>query len=174
MNHSLVKHQRPSETSAVCSKIEYRSGAHSTVREHRSAVFLSKMCLIRGSSQGQTLIALLIFMLLSILITTTAVTITVINTQGNNVGNFGDLARQAAETGAENAMLQLERDPTYTGETMDINNNTTATISVSGTTTRTITSVGAYAGIGTYKRTIVVTATYSGLAFTVTNWVEAP
>jgi hypothetical protein len=126
------------------------------------------------SQQGQTIIALLIFMLLSILITTTAVTITVINTQGNNASNFGDLARQAAETGAENAMLQLERDPTYVGETMNINSNTTATITVSGTTTRTITSVGSVAGIGTFKRTIIVTATYSGLAFTVTNWVETP
>lgn len=124
--------------------------------------------------RGQTIIALLIFMLLAILITTTAVTITVINTQGNSIGNFGDLARQAAETGAENALLQLERDPTYSGETMSINASTTATITVTGTTTRTITSVGTVAGIGTYKRTIVVTATYSNFAFTVTNWIETP
>lgn len=126
------------------------------------------------TESGQTLIALLIFMLLSILITTTAVTITVINVQGGNQGNFGELARQAAETGAENALLRLERDPTYTGETMTINSTTTATITVSGTTTRTITSVGTVAGIGTFKRTVVVTASYSGLAFTVTSWIETP
>jgi hypothetical protein len=113
-------------------------------------------------------------MLLAILITTTAVTITVINTQGNNLANYGELAREAAETGAENAMLQLERDPTYVGETMSINGTTTATITVSGTTTRTITSIGTVAGIGTFKRTIVVTASYAGLAFTVTSWVETP
>jgi len=124
--------------------------------------------------KGQTLIALLIFMLLAILITTTAVTLTIINVAGNNQVNFGELARQAAETGAENAMLQLERDPSYSGETMNINSATTATITVSGTTTRTITSVGTVAGIGTFKRTVVVTASYSGLAFTVTNWVETP
>jgi Tfp pilus assembly protein PilW len=129
---------------------------------------------IRSNQSGQTLIALLIFMLLSILITTTAVTVTVINTQGNNLANYGELAREAAETGAENAMLQLERDPTYAGETMTINSSATATITVSGTTTRTITSVGTVAGIGTYKRTIIVTASYSGLAFTVTSWVETP
>lgn len=123
---------------------------------------------------GQTIIALLIFMMLAILITTTAVTITVINIQGNTQSNFGELARQAAETGAENALLQLERDPTYVGETMTINSATTATITVSGTTTRTITSVGAVAGIGTFKRTVIVTASYSGFAFTVTNWVETP
>jgi len=131
------------------------------------------MMRLRNQS-GQTLIALLIFMLMSILITTTAVTITVINSAGNNQANFGELARQAAETGAENAMLQLERDPTYTGETMTINSATTATITVSGTTTRTITSVGTVAGIGTFKRTVIVTASYSGLAFTVTSWVETP
>lgn len=128
----------------------------------------------RFSESGQTIIALLIFMMLSILITTTAVTITVINAAGNTQSNFGELARQAAETGAENAMLRLERDPTYAGETMSINTSTTATITVSGTTTRTITSVGAVAGIGTFKRTVIVTATYSGLAFTVTNWIETP
>jgi type II secretory pathway component PulJ len=128
----------------------------------------------RLTQTGQTLIALLIFMMLSIVITTTAVTITIINTAGNSQSNFGEQARQAAETGAENAMMQLERDPTYTGETMAINTATTATITISGTTTRTITSVGTVAGIGTYKRTVVVTASYTGLAFTVTNWVETP
>ena len=128
----------------------------------------------RLGSNGQTLIALLIFMMLSIIITTTAVTVTVINAAGNTQTNFGELALQAAETGAENALLRLERDPTYTGETMTINSATTATITVSGTTTRTITSVGTVAGIGTFKRTVVVTASYSGLAFTVTNWVETP
>jgi type II secretory pathway component PulJ len=126
------------------------------------------------NTTGQTLIALLIFMMLSIVITTTAVTVTIINTAGNSQSNYGERARQAAETGAENAMLQLERDPTYSGETMNINSATTATITVSGTTTRTITSVGTVAGIGTFKRTVVVTATYSGLAFTVTSWIETP
>lgn len=130
--------------------------------------------MMKVHQSGQTIIALLIFMMLAILITTTAVTITVINTQGNNTSNYGELALQAAETGAENALLQLERDPTYTGETMSINNATTATITVSGTTTRTITSVGAVAGIGTFKRTVVITATYSGYAFTVTSWIETP
>jgi hypothetical protein len=128
----------------------------------------------RLGQAGQTLIALLIFMMLSILITTTAVTVTVINAAGNTQTNFGELALQAAETGAENALLQLERDPNYSGETMSINSATTATITVSGTTTRTITSVGMVAGIGSFKRTVIVTASYSGLAFTVTNWVETP
>lgn len=129
---------------------------------------------MRYGERGQTIIALLIFMLLSILITTTAVTITIINTTGNTQMAIGEQARQAAESGVENAMLQLERDPTYTGETMSINGTTTATITVSGTTTRTITSIGTVAGIGTYKRTIIATATYANLAFTITNWVETP
>lgn len=129
---------------------------------------------VTSYESGQTIIALLIFMMLAILITTTAVMITVINSQTNTGYSSGELALQAAETGAENAMLQLERDPTYTGETMTINNATTATISVSGTTTRTITSLGTVAGIGTYKRTVVVTASYSNNTFTVTNWVETP
>jgi hypothetical protein len=123
---------------------------------------------------GQTIIALLIFMMLAVLITTTAAMITVINSQTNTGYTSGELALQAAETGAENALLQLERDPTYTGETMTINGSATATITVSGTTTLTITSLGTVAGIGTYKRTVVVTASYSNNTFTVTNWAETP
>lgn len=128
----------------------------------------------KHNQTGQTIIALLIFMMLAILITTSAVTMTVINTQSNNQTNYGELARQAAETGAENALLQLERDPTYVGETMNINSTTTATITVSGTTTRTITSVGALTGIGSFKRTVVVTASYTGNVFSVNSWVETP
>lgn len=128
----------------------------------------------RVGTHGQTIIALLIFMMLAILITTTAVMITVINAQTNTGYTSGELALQAAESGAENGLLRLERDPTYTGETITINSSTTATITVSGTTTRTLTSVGTVAGIGSYKRTVVVTATYSNNTFTVTNWVETP
>jgi len=128
----------------------------------------------RLDTHGQTLIALLIFMMLAITITVTSASITVINTQANTAYTSGDLALQAAETGAENALLRLERDPTYTGETMTINSSTTATITVSGTTTRTITVVGKVAGVGSFIRTIVVTATYSNNTFTVTNWAETP
>ena len=128
----------------------------------------------RLDTHGQTLIALLIFMMLAITITVTSASITVINTQANTAYTSGDLALQAAETGAENALLRLERDPTYTGETMTINSSTTATITISGTTTRTITVVGKVAGVGSFIRTIVVTATYSNNTFTVTNWAETP
>jgi Tfp pilus assembly protein PilW len=129
---------------------------------------------MKRNQSGQTIIALLIFMMLAILITSTSVMITVISSQTNNGYTSGELALQAAETGAENALLQLERDPTYAGETMNINSSTTATITVSGTTTRTITSLGTVAGIGTYKRTVVVTATNTANTFTVASWVESP
>lgn len=129
---------------------------------------------IRNSADGQTLIALLIFMMLAVLVTTTAVMLTVINSQATSSLASGQQALLAAESGAENALLRLERDPSYSGETMHINDSATATITITGTTTRTITSIGSVAGSNTYKRTVVVTASNSGSVFTVTNWQESP
>jgi|GEM_PF-1346138 len=129
---------------------------------------------LASEQHGQTLIALLIFMMLTIVIGTTAAAVTIINTSANNRWVNGESALAAAETGAENAMMQLERNPSYTGETMNINSTATATISVSGTTTKTITSVGAVSGVGITKRTIVATVSYSSNIFTLTSWVETP
>jgi hypothetical protein len=123
---------------------------------------------------GQTLIALLIFMMLAIMLTSAAVAITIINTQTNTGYMNGELALSNAESGAENALLKLERDPTYSSETMNMvdgNSTGTATITVSGTTTKTIISVGT---VGNYRRTVTVTASDTANQITVTNWSETP
>jgi len=121
-------------------------------------------------SNGQTLIALLIFMMLAIMITTTAVAVTVINSQAGAAYANGGMALDNATTGAENAVIQLERDPNYTGETMTLTNGT-ATITVSGSGTKTITSVGTN---GNFERTVTVVATYASNTITVTSWTETP
>jgi hypothetical protein len=122
------------------------------------------------SESGQTLVALLIFMMLAITITTTSVVITIINTQSRVVGISGDAALDAAQSGAENALLHLERDPTYTGEAMTLGNGT-ATITVSGTSTKTIVSVGS---VGNSQRTITVLANDTGTAISESSWSETP
>ena len=109
-------------------------------------------------------------MMLAIMITATSIAITVINLQGGTGLNNGEIALNDATTGAENALEQLERNPGYAGETMTLTDGT-ATITVSGTSTKTIVSVGAF---GNFSRTVTVTASYASNIITETSWVETP
>ena len=122
------------------------------------------------NQSGQTLVALLIFMVLAITITVTAAAITIINTQGNSSYVNGQAALANAEAGVENALLRLERDPSYSGETMTLTAGSVTT-TVSGTTTKTITAIGS---AGSFKRTVTATAAYSGDTITLTTWAETP
>ena len=121
-------------------------------------------------SNGQTLVALLIFMLVAMTITVAATAIAVINLQSNNAFASGSQALYDANSGIENAILELERDPAYGGSTMTIGSGT-ATITVSGTGSLTIVSVGS---VGNFSRTVTATATESNDLITVTGWNETP
>lgn len=125
----------------------------------------------RLSESGQTLITLLIFMMVAMMVTIAATAIAIINMQTNNSYTKGEIALQNAQSGAENALEQLQRNPTYTGETMTLPDGT-ATITVSGTPTVTIVSVGAD---GNMRRTITVTVTQAATnALTLVSWSETP
>jgi len=80
-------------------------------------------------------------MMLAIAITTVAAMVTITNIRSNNAYSGGEQALANAESGAENALQRLLRDPGYTGESLTLPNGA-ATISVTGTMTKTITSVG--------------------------------
>lgn len=125
---------------------------------------------LRSKNAGQTIIILLIFMMLAITLTVAATAVIIINTQGNVAYENGAQALQNAQTGAENALVKLERDSTYTGETMTLPNGA-ATITVSGTVPYTIVSVGTS---GSDTRTITATATITSGALTLTSWSETP
>ncbi|HSX35446.1 MAG TPA: hypothetical protein VLH84_00765 [Patescibacteria group bacterium] len=124
----------------------------------------------KNRQAGQTIIALLIFVMMSITITTAAATVTIINIRSNSASAGGEQALANADSGAENALQRLLRDPAYAGETVALANGT-ATISVSGTTMKTIVSRGIS---GSYRRTITVTTAVSGGVFTVASWSETP
>lgn len=70
------------------------------------------------SQKGQTLVALLFFIMVGIIVTVAAALILSTNSLAAQKLTQGEVARQLAETGAENALLQLLRDRTYTGETL--------------------------------------------------------
>lgn len=121
-------------------------------------------------SKGQTLVMLLVFIAVATAITTAAVTLLISSGRGiTSVKEGGDVYK-AAESAAENAYLRLLRNPTYTGETITIDGATT-TSTVIGDDTKTITAV---ATRGDYRRSVVVTAAYSGGIFSIQSWQEAP
>lgn len=122
------------------------------------------------TDSGQTIIALLIFMLVAMTITISATAVAIINVKSNNGLSSGQTALQIANSGVENAILTLEKNPSYAGETMTVGSGS-ATISVSGTTTITIVSV---ASLGKYQRTETATLTKTGSIYSLTSWIETP
>ena len=87
---------------------------------------------------GQTLVLLLVFVAITITITSAAVAMMIINSQSGSRFELREITYTVAESGAENALLRLLRDPDYTGETLTIEDGT-ATITVTGSSVKTIT-----------------------------------
>jgi hypothetical protein len=106
---------------------------------------------------GQALIMMLFFALIGITVITSAVFIIITNSQGSSKVQQSTVAYSIAQSGAENAMLQLLRNPGYQGETMTIGDGT-ATIQVSSNSgTFTIISTGQS---GNFIKKVQVTGAY--------------
>ena len=104
-----------------------------------------------------------------VVITTAAVALAISTTRDTTTMTLGDRALTIAETGAENAILRLLRDPSYTGDTLPIDGGT-ATITVPpGAYPKVITSTGTRGG---YSRIIQATLTNSGGQILVSTWEE--
>jgi type II secretory pathway component PulK len=119
-------------------------------------------------NRGTALVTLLIFVAMGVVVTSAAVSMTVINTQITTSFASGEKLLHITEAGVENAMLQLLRDPDYTGETVSVGEGS-ATVTVSGTTTKTIVSEGSLDG---FKRKVQATATYENNQLIITGWEE--
>lgn len=117
------------------------------------------------------MITVLYVMIIGVLVTTGAIYALLNVTSSSSGDELGILARTAAESGAENAVLRLIRDPAYIGETMTLDGGRTATISVTGGSSPVITSVGTVADV---SRRIQVAIQYTNGAVTVTSWKEIP
>ncbi len=118
--------------------------------------------------RGQTLVLLLAFMAIAITITTAAVVVLISNSQSASKFALGTEAYDVAESGVENALVRLLRDPSYTGESLTVGQGT-ATIAVTGTGPYTVTSTGV---VSDFSRRIQVTANYTNGVLTVTSWSE--
>lgn len=123
---------------------------------------------IRAGTQGQALVILLFYMIIAITLTTTAVAVVVSNSLSSTRSEQGAQALQIAEAGAENAIVRLLRSTSYTGETLTVGLGS-AVVTVTGTTTKTIQSVGTVSG---FSRTVQVTATLTNGILEVSSWQE--
>lgn len=121
-----------------------------------------------NNQKGTALVVLLVFAVVAITVTTAATTIAIVNTQGTTELAGGEGVYFVAESGVENAVLRLLRDPTYSGETLSVGAGS-ATITITGSGTITITSVGT---LGNNKKTLQVVGTLSNNEFTQTSWKE--
>ena len=120
------------------------------------------------NSKGQTLVTLLFFMVIAITVTTGAVIIVFANTTGQTKLQQSQTAYYIAESGMENSLIRLLRDPSYTGETLPVGEGTAIT-TINGSGPYTITATGT---VGSFVRTVQVVANYTNNILTVQSWKE--
>ncbi len=117
------------------------------------------------------MITMLYIMVIGVLVATGAVYALFNNTSVASMDELGLLAHSAAESGIENALLRLIRDPTYTGETLSFGNQRTAVITVTGASPQLITSVGT---IDNVSRKVQAAVNYTNGTFTILSWADVP
>lgn len=117
---------------------------------------------------GQSLITLLFFMTIAITIISAATVVLFINAQGVTKFQEGTSVYYIAESGIENAILRLLRNPAYTGETLPVGDGS-AEIQVVNGDPIIITSKGT---VGDFSRKIEVQAGYTNNVLTITSWKE--
>ncbi len=120
--------------------------------------------------KGQALITLLFFTIIAVSIISAAAVMILVNSLSGTKLQEGSRAYEIATAGAENGLLRLMRDPTYTGETLPVGSGS-AVIQVTSTngTSYTILSQGK---IGDFVRKVQINATYTNNLFTVTSQKE--
>ncbi len=127
---------------------------------------------IKFSQRGQALITLLFFTIIGVTITSTAVAMILVNSLSGSKQQQGEIAYEIAQSGAENALIRLLRNPSYTSETLPVGSGT-ATITVTGSGTSgdpyIILSKGT---TGIFIREVQVTATYQSNLLTVVSRKE--
>lgn len=127
----------------------------------------------KSFEKGQTLVTLLFFMVIALTITTAAIIIIFVNTQAQTKVQQSQSAYYVAESGMENALMEVIRNPSYAGETMTIGEGTDViSAALSGTTTSgtsTITSTGT---VGSFVRKIQVVGLFTNNVFAVQSWKE--
>lgn len=121
------------------------------------------------NQKGQTLVSLLIIIAVTILAVASAIVSASLSSTTAITAISGKVY-YSAETGAEEALIKLLRDPSYLGETLDLAGiNVEITVSSPSLTERVITST---ASTNSIKRRVDVSAQFLNNILTVTSWDE--
>jgi flagellar basal body-associated protein FliL len=120
------------------------------------------------NEKGQTMIILIFFVMTALALTIAAIFMLTINAGSTTDLENGIALRQLADSGTENALIKLERDPSYSGETY-ITSNTTITIIVTGSNAKTIITS---AEINNLTRKVEVLVDYNNNILRVNSWKE--
>lgn len=115
---------------------------------------------LRSGASGQALVTLLFFTIIATTVITAAVLVIVVNSTSSSRQQAGSIAYQIAQSGADNALLRVLRDPNYTGEVLSVGSGSaTVTRTGAGTTTDPyiFLSIGQ---TGNFIKSIEVTAHY--------------
>ncbi len=121
------------------------------------------------TQKGQALITLLLFVIISVTITSGAIIVILLNSRNVTQISQAGTCKVIAETGAENALLRILRDPSYTGEVMSLDGGSTTVQVASSGGTFTITSS---ATLDSYHSTIQVVANETNDVMSVSSWKE--
>jgi len=122
--------------------------------------------------KGQALITLLFFTVIGVTVTSAAVVMILVNSLSGTKQQQGEIAYEVAQSGAENGVLRLLRDPTYTGETLTVGSGS-ATITATGNGTVNSPYIIVSKGTnGIFLRQIEVQATYLNNTLSVTSRKE--
>ena len=125
--------------------------------------------ILKIKEKGQALVTLLFFVVIALTITSAAIIIIITNSISSSKLMGGELAYYAAESGIENALLRLLRDPDYAGETLTIEDVTVTVTATGSANTKTVVSVGEN---GNFKRTVQAQMTYNSGYYSFSNWKE--
>ena len=120
------------------------------------------------SQHGQVLTSLLYFVVVAVIVTSAAVAVIVVNANASNATQEGAVALGIAESGVENALLRLLRDPEYRGETLTVGDGL-AVVTLSGNDPITVDSKGS---VGGFTRQIEAHVSYVNNKLFVTSWKE--
>lgn len=119
--------------------------------------------------RGQALITLLFFVAIATIVTSAAVVILYDNALSTARVAEGTQGYYLAESGIENALLRIIRDPNYTGETMNLPEGDIEISVINNTGNYTISSIST---VGDSIREVEVQAEYADAILTVTSWKE--
>ncbi len=111
---------------------------------------------------------LTVFISIGLVITTMAVSQAITSLTGSSLIDRSMSVLRSAESGANEALLRIVRDPNYTGETLTVADST-VTITVAGSSTKTITIASTD---GTFRHQLqLITQEVNGI-MTLQSWTQ--